>query len=212
MSLSFARSSRGTGVADNRCRLLTALAIEACLREVVALQVCNLRFDHFTGMGIPGYEGSCGVHILKQENDQQRKGHMPGICVSRDLALDLVAQLRFRMYWMGLFIQPGCTKRARPAARCLARPQLFSKTIKDPGGLTVAAYEPCSRQLVSQCIKDAVAAAGADPSRFWGISARKGGISTTVEAGIEKNILFLQSGHGPTRAPFGDLRCFRALI
>ena len=76
----------------------------------------------------------------------------------------------------------------------------FSKTGKGPGGLTVATYEPCSRQLVSQCIKDAVAAAGADPSRFSGISARKGGISTAVEAGVEENILFLQSGHGPARA------------
>ena len=193
---------RPTGVADNRCRLLTALATIACLRvsEVAALQVCDLWFDHFTGMGIPGYEGSCGVHILKQKNDQQRKGHMPGIGVSRDPTLDLVAQLRFWMEWMGLATQPGCTKRARPAARCPACPPLFSKTGKGPGGLTVATYVPCSRQLVSQCIKDAVAAAGADPSRFSGISARKGGISTAVEAGVEENILFLQSGHGPARA------------
>ena len=44
-----------------------------------------------------------------------------------------------------------------------------------------------------------------------------------VEAGAEESILFLQSGHGPARAarisalarpavPYGDLRCFRALI
>ena len=104
---------RPTGVADNRCRLLTAVATVACLRvsEVTALPVCNLWFDHFTGMGVPGYEGSCGVYILKQKNDKQRTGHMPDIGVSRDPALDLVAQLRFWMEWMGLSIQPGCTER-----------------------------------------------------------------------------------------------------
>ena len=39
----------------------------------------------------------------------------------------------------------------------------------------MATYELCSRQLVSQCIKDAVAEEGADSGRFWDISARKGG-------------------------------------
>ena len=96
---------------------------------------------------------------------------------------------------MGPAFQPGCTnlKRARPAARCLACPPLFSQ---DRQGLTVATYEPCSRQLVSQCIKDAagVSAAGADPLRFSGFLARTGGISTAVEACVEVNILFLQSG------------------
>ena len=125
---------------------------------------------------------------------------MPGIGVSRDPVLDLVAQLRFWMEGMGLSIQPSCIKRARPAARCPACPPLFSKTIKGPGGLMVAIYEQCSRQLVSQCFKDAVAAAGADSGRFWGISARKRGISTAVEDDVGKDILFLQSGHGPARA------------
>ena len=51
---------------------------------------------------------------------------------------------------------------------------------------------------MSQHIKDAVAGAGADSGRCWGIE--KGGIPIAVEAGVEENILFLQSGHGPARA------------
>ena len=72
-----------------------------------------------------------------------------GIGVSRDPALDLEDRLCIWMEWM-----PGCTKCARPAARCLACPPLFPKTLKGPAGLTVASYEPRTRQLVSQCIKD----------------------------------------------------------
>ncbi len=41
---------------------------------------------------------------------------------------------------------------------------------------------------------------GADTSRFSGISARKGGLTTAVTAGVTEEILFLQSGHGQTRA------------
>jgi len=192
---------RPTKVGEHRARLLTALATIACLRvsEVAALQVCDLWFDHFTGMGIPGYEGSCGVHVLKRKNDQERKGHYPGIGVSQDPALDLVAQLRFWMSWMRLAVHPDCTKRSAPAARCLVCPPLFPKTQTGPGGVIRATNAPCSRQQVSDIIRSAVAAAGADPARFSGISARKGGISTAVEAGVTEDILFLQSGHSASR-------------
>ena len=42
--------------------------------------------------------------------------------------------------------------------------------------------------------------AGADPTRYSGVSARKGGLSTAVQAGVEEVILYLQSGHGLPRA------------
>ena len=56
--------------------------------------------------------------------------------------------------------------------------------------------KPCSWQLVLRRIKDAVAAAGAEPSRSSGIPARKGGLSTATEAGVDENILSPQSGPG----------------
>ena len=37
-------------------------------------------------------------------------------------------------------------------------------------------------------------------SRYSGVSARKGGLSTAVQAGVEEVILHLQSGHGLPRA------------
>ncbi len=46
----------------------------------------------------------------------------------------------------------------------------------------------------------AVSQAGGDSTRFSGISARKGGISTAIEAGVDEAILYLQSGHGQALA------------
>ena len=48
--------------------------------------------------------------------------------------------------------------------------------------------------------------------RFSGISARKGGISVAIEAGVPEAILYLQSGHGlalPARA-YMHLQTLRA--
>jgi hypothetical protein len=41
---------------------------------------------------------------------------------------------------------------------------------------------------------------GADIGRFSGISARKGGLTTAITAGVTEEILFLQSGHSQSRA------------
>ena len=35
---------------------------------------------------------------------------------------------------------------------------------------------------------------------FSGISARKGGLSTAIEAGVPEWVLFMQSGHGQDKA------------
>jgi hypothetical protein len=82
-------------------------------------------------------------------------------------------------------------------------PPLFPLTRCAPGGVTVATDRPCSRQQASDWIRWAVSQAGGDSSRFSGISARKGGISTAIEAKVDEAILYLQSGHGqalPARA------------
>jgi hypothetical protein len=82
-------------------------------------------------------------------------------------------------------------------------PPLFPLTRFAPGGVTVATDRPCSRQQASDRIRWAVSQAGGDSSRFSGISARKGRISTAIEAKVDEAILYLQSGHGqvlPARA------------
>ena len=61
--------------------LLTAVATMACLRasEVAHLQVCYQWFDHLMSYGVPGFEGTCPVHIRvdRRKNDTQCKGHYP---------------------------------------------------------------------------------------------------------------------------------------
>jgi hypothetical protein len=54
--------------------------------------------------------------------------------------------------------------------------------------------------MASKAVKRMAFIAGAAPERFSGVSARKGGLSTAIEAGVEEIILYLQSGHGPPRA------------
>ena len=193
---------RPAGVADNRSRLMAALATIACLRvsELARLQVCDLWFDFLTAWGIPGYDGTCGVHVTNRKNDVERKGHHPVLGRAVDDQLDIVNQLRFWMQWMGLAVHPSCEKRRRPAARCLVCPPLFPTTKKGRGGVSVATSKACSPQRASDSIKAAVLAAGCAAGRFSGVSARKGGLSTAIDAGVSESILFLQSGHGQAKA------------
>jgi hypothetical protein len=68
---------RPATLAAHRARLLTAVATLGCLRvnEVARLQVCDLWFDYLMAYGVPGFEGTCSVHINRRKNDTQRKGH-----------------------------------------------------------------------------------------------------------------------------------------
>ena len=196
---------RPSTLSAHRARLLTAVATMACLRvsEVARLQVCDLWFDHLTSYGVPGFEGTCSVHIDRRKNDTQRKGHYPAFGRSRDPELDVVVQLMRWMRATGLAVHPDCAKRARPAARCEVCPPLFPLTRCAQGGATVATSRPCSRQQASDWIRWAVKQSGGDSARFSGISARKGGISAAIEARVPEAILYLQSGHGqalPARA------------
>ena len=62
----------------------------------------------------------------------------------------------------------------------------------------VAAEPSFLRQMVLDDIKAAMTALGAcplQPAAILGISARKGGILTAIEAGVAEDILYLQSGH-----------------
>jgi hypothetical protein len=196
---------RPSTLAAHRARLLTALATLACMRvnEVARLQVCDLWFDYLTSYGVPGFEGTCSVHIDRRKNDTQRKGHFPALGRSQDPTLDIVTQLKTWLRYPGLAVDPRCTKRQRPAARCEFCFPLFPATRCARGGVTVLTSKPCSRQQASDWIRWAVAQAGGHSERFSGISARKGGISAAIEAGVDEAILYLQSGHGqalPARA------------
>ena len=68
------------------------------------------------------------------------------------------------------------------------------------GAVTVVRRTPCSRQLISDALTDAISAISIDAAQFSGISARKGGLSTAIEAGVPEWVLFFQSGHGQSKA------------
>jgi hypothetical protein len=187
---------------DERDRLMVALATICCLRvaELVALQVCDLWFDFHAGDGIPGFFGTLAVHVAHRKNDCERKGHHPAVGRSRDPALDLVRQLKAWLRALRLCVSPRCTKASHPAARCAHCPPLFSRFANGPGCRPIPSFTPLSVNMFGDALRRVVQACGADVHRFSGISARKGGLSTAIAAGVAEEILYLQSGHSPSRA------------
>jgi hypothetical protein len=77
---------RPATLAAHRARLLTAVATLGCLRvnEVARLLVCDLWFDYLMAYGVPGFEGTCSVHINRRKNDTQRKGHHAAAMLSAE--------------------------------------------------------------------------------------------------------------------------------
>ena len=152
--------------------LMVALATICCLRvsELVALQVCDLWFDFHTGYGIPGFHGTAAVHVGRRKNDMERKGHHPAL------------------------------GQAFSAARCPHCPPLFSRLDNGPAGTHTASLSALFTQMVGDSLRRMMALCGTNVRHFSGISARKGGLSTAITAGVTEEILFLQSGHGQARA------------
>ena len=193
---------RGLSVRDDRDRLMVALATICCLRvsELLALQVCDLWFDFHAGYGIPGFLGTLAVHIARRKNDCERKGHHPAVGRALEPDLDLVHQLNVWLRNHGLRVSTLCQKSAYPAFPCPHCPPLFSRLGNGPACRPTPTPVPLSPQMFGDALRRVVAACGADLQRFSGISARKGGLSTAIAAGVSEDILYLQSGHSPSRA------------
>jgi hypothetical protein len=86
------------------------------VNEVARLQVADPWFHYLASYGVPGFKGTCSVHINRRKNDTgtQRKGHYPALGHSRDLDLEL-AQLRRWMEVAELVVHPSCVKRTQLA-------------------------------------------------------------------------------------------------
>ena len=142
--------------------------------------------------------GTAVVHILRRKNDCERKGHHPAMGRARDPELDIVHQLKQWLHSIALTTSARCQKQADPAARCTHCTPLFPRLQNGPWCTHFASNEPISPQMFGDALRRVLGACGADTRRFSGISARKGGLTTAITAGVTEEILFLQSGHSPS--------------
>ena len=183
--------------------LATALTVVCCARvsEIAELQACDILFDHDTLRGIPGFEGTAAIRIRKRKNDALRKGLFPRIGRSSQpgTTFDLVIWLRAYMCQFGLVKSANCVRDFQDRERCPVCPPVFVKAARQ-GSETIPTKIPCSRQNMSQSIVRALGYVQVNPIGFSGISARKGGLSTAIEAGVPEAVLFMQSGHGQSKA------------
>ena len=140
------------------------------------------------------------IHVLRRKNDQGRKGHHPRLGRARDPALDVVHQLKAYLRAAGLAVSPRCGKKRAPQARCCYCPPLFPRAVRGAGGtwtLHGAAVTPAG---FSEMIPRALERVGVNAEGFSGVCARRGGITTAIEAGVPEHVLWMQSGHAQDRA------------
>ena len=107
---------------------------------------------------------------------------------------------------MAVHLSARCTRRIRPAARCKACAPLFQTERYAKGGVTAPTMQARSRyQVESGFVGLSGAPAATRP--VSGTSARKGGISTAIDAGVNETVLLLQSGHGCGQLPQRTRKC-----
>eukprot|EP00292_Cryptomonas_paramecium_P006607 CAMPEP_0113682712 /NCGR_PEP_ID=MMETSP0038_2-20120614/12838_1 /TAXON_ID=2898 /ORGANISM="Cryptomonas paramecium" /LENGTH=459 /DNA_ID=CAMNT_0000601857 /DNA_START=862 /DNA_END=2241 /DNA_ORIENTATION=- /assembly_acc=CAM_ASM_000170 len=194
--------SRPSSLRAIRDKMSALVGTICCLRasEIAQLQACDVLFDHHVACGGSEFRGTAAVRIIRRKNDPERRGHWPVIGVARDPRRRVVFQLRTYMRLLKLRVHLRCGKQSRPGARCQICPPLFPRLRATSHGRFRAASESCTRQMISDGIKRAVSSLGIDAAQFSAISARKGGLSTAIEAGVSEEVLYLQSGHGLQRA------------
>lgn len=180
-----------------RDRLAAAFATIICARcsEVAQLQSCDLwlGFDQDWDQRL---RGAAAVNIKVRKNDQLRKGHYPRVGVSADPAHDVVRHLVSFMRVAGTTPRGGCQKRRFPQARCPLCPPLFPRSRRGTLDLT----RPPDPGEISKMIVRGLRTVGADSVAYSGISARKGGLSTAIEANVPEHVLWMQSGHAQDKA------------
>ena len=181
--------------------LAASLTTTCCLRpsEGASLQSCDVFFNFDVASGLPGYDGTAAINIKSRKNDQIRRGHHPRLGRPSCPLHDLVHQLRFFMAKAGLEPRRGCLKQAKPHARCPICPPLFPKTTR-AGGRTSFTFAHPSPGMYSSWIVEALHYIGVDSASFTGVCARRGGLTTAIEAGVPEVVLWMQSGHAQSRA------------
>jgi hypothetical protein len=184
-----------------RNALATVVATIACLRpsEGARLQVCDLWFDYDARAGGRYATGTLALNVYRRKNDQERRGHLPRLGRAQDPDLDIVHQLKTYLRVAGLTVHPDCVKAQRPHARCQVCKPVFGRAVKE-GALWRMTGGEGSASAFSAMIPAALQAIGVSGSGFSGICARRGGITTAIEAGVPEVVLWMQSGHAQERS------------
>ena len=148
--------------ADERNALAVGLATICGVRpaEGAALQACDLRHGS-------RFAGTAAINVMKRKQDQDRKGHHPRIGRGSRPETDIVGRLRAFLVAHRTAPGPGCTKAARPHARCPACFPLFPVFL--PGGAPRRAAP--SPSAFSDMILKGLRLAGATTSDFSGVCA-----------------------------------------
>ena len=175
--------------------LLGAVATLICSRcaEAGALQACDLWVDFDLEAGYLRWAGGAAVNVKIRKNDQFRSGHQPRLGVPRDPRFHVVKQLLAFMRAVGNSPRPGCTKRAEPQCPCPVCPPLFPRST-DRGQSFDLSRLPTAGEASDMVVRG-LGHVGFNTALFSGISARRGGLSTAIEAGVPEAILWMQSGH-----------------
>jgi len=187
-----------------RNKLAAVVMTVGCQRpsEAAAATSCDWWFDDDWQQGAVSFQGGATLNCSIRKQDQERKGHHMRFGRSVDPQLDLVYQMGLFMDLAGTRPRAGCTKRARPHAFCPVCPPLFPKLQNGPSGtsLVLHARPQPSPTLVSEMVTNALLEIGVNTAGFSGVSARMGGLTVAIEAGVPEHILWMQSGHAQDRA------------
>ena len=180
--------------------LAAIIATIGCMRpdEGSALSLCDWWPDHDTHHGYSQFAGGAACHSVKMKNDQERKGHQRRFGKSQDPSLDLVGQVAAFHSQIGFVKHPRCAKMQNLAMACSLCPPLIPLSTRDRRGFRTDKH-PSSEQF-SKMIVNGLAHAGYDPEWFSGVCARRGGLSTAIEAKVPEHVLWMQSGHAQTVA------------
>ena len=114
-----------------------------------------------------------------------------------DRSLDIVDQVLAFTAAAGLVRDPRCKKDLDRSKDCPYFPPLLPLTRAD-GRFELNRF-PGSLQI-SAMIFQALSHVGWDTSVFSGVCARRGGLSTAIEAGVPEHILWMQRGHAQNLA------------
>ena len=166
-----------------------------CMRpdEGARSQVCDWWKDYDVAAGYDQFVGSAALNISRQKNDAVRRGHQKRFGRSKDPELDLVDQMSQFHLAIGLRPSPQCSKKSNPNRRCPDCPPLFPLSHSNRRNFIF--HRAPSSNAVADMIVRGLQHIGLDTTLFSAVCARRGGLSTAIEACVPEVILWMQSGY-----------------